>query len=354
MIKSKKFKILNILLILVLLCIIPFCGRRLENSKADSPITFRGEHIKVAIAMPNDMYGSKGLRAGINYEMLQIFTKEHECTFSAVAATKKENWKDSLKLGKVDLVIMEYRDTTDYTGLKISNAIDNVIWAVSEEKAGAQKDINVWLGTFTESKDYATLRQRFFRSYTPSKRIARNETSKVLSPYDDLIKKYAAKIGWDWRMLAALIYQESKFSINGVSSRNARGLMQVRPSTAMVYGITDLLDPEQNIIAGTKFIGRLTSLYKNEEMEPLEKMKFTLATYNAGEGRIADCRKYAASKEVDSTKWDEVVKIIPDMRDDKILQEDTVKLGKFKGYETIDYVEKVMAIYNDFCMICPE
>lgn len=337
-----------------MLCIIPFCGRKLKNTKADSPITFRGEEIKVAIAMSNDMYGRKGLRAGINYEMLKKFAEEHDCSFTAVAATRKENWKDSLKLGKADLVIMEYQDTADYSGLKISNVIDNVVWAVSEEKAGAQKEINIWMGTFIESKDYADLRRRFFRQYTPSKRIARGETSKVLSPYDDIIKKYAAQIGWDWRMLAALIYQESKFSINGVSHRNARGLMQVRPATALVYGVTDLVDPEQNMIAGTKFIGRLTSLYKKEDMEPLEMMKFTLAAYNAGEGRIADCRSYAASKEVDSTKWDEVVKIIPDMRDDKILQEDTVKLGKFKGYETINYVSQVMAIYQDFCTICPE
>ena len=84
-----------------------------------------------------------------------------------------------------------------------------------------------------------------------------------------------------------------------------------------------------------------------------EKTLFTLAAYNAGEGRIADCRNLAVSKRLDANKWNEVVKVIPCMSEDSILEDQNVKLGKFKGTETIAYVENVMALYDAICTICP-
>ena len=74
------------------------------------------------------------------------------------------------------------------------------------------------------------------------KRAAKGVTSDRVSPYDELIKKYAKELGWDWRMLAAVVYQESKFSINSVSHRGAVGLMQVMPQTGLYYGVEDLTD----------------------------------------------------------------------------------------------------------------
>ena len=175
-----------------------------------------------------------------------------------------------------------------------------------------------------------------------------------MSPYDDIIKKYAADLGWDWRMLAAVIYQESKFSINSRSHRGAQGLMQVMPQTARYYEIDDLLDPEKNIMAGTSHLKRLQKLYSKCGMESIEQVKFTLAAYNAGEGRVADCRNFAASRQIDNNSWEEIVNLIPLMREDSILEEESVKLGKFNGYETIAYIDSVMSLYNAFCTICPE
>jgi membrane-bound lytic murein transglycosylase F len=168
-----------------------------------------------------------------------------------------------------------------------------------------------------------------------------------------VIRKYAAELGWDWRMLAAVVYQESKFSINSRSHRGAQGLMQVMPQTAKHYQVEDLLDPDQNLKAGTSHLKRLQRLYIKQDLEPMELIKFTLAAYNAGEGRVADCRSFAAKQQVDSTKWDEIVKIIPLMREDSILEDESVKLGKFQGHETIAYIDNVMALYDAFCRICP-
>ena len=154
-------------------------------------------------------------------------------------------------------------------------------------------------------------------------------------------------------MLAAVVYQESKFSINSVSHRGAIGLMQVMPQTGLYYGIEDLTDPEQNLIAGTSHLKRLQNLYIKSGMEPEDLVRFTLAAYNAGEGRIADCRNFAASRNVDRNSWDTIVSIIPLMREDSILEEESVKLGKFKGHETIAYIDNIMSLYESICSIHP-
>ena len=130
--------------------------------------------------------------------------------------------------------------------------------------------------------------------------------------------------------------------------------MQVLPSTAGYYGITDLMDPEQNLIAGTKHLARIQKRFSSEDFSDEERINFTLAAYNAGERRIEDCRLYASTRELDSTKWEEIVRIIPDMRKYSFEYNDTVRSGRFRGTETINYVSKIMDIYDAFCEICPE
>ena len=106
-------------------------------------------------------------------------------------------------------------------------------------------------------------------------------------------------------------------------------------------------------MAGTRHLKKLQGIFSKYELSQEELIKFTLAAYNAGEGRIIDCRNLAESKGYDNNRWDEIVKIIPLMREDSILEDESVKLGKFQGHETIDYVESVMSHYQAICQICP-
>jgi membrane-bound lytic murein transglycosylase MltF len=81
-------------------------------------------------------------------------------------------------------------------------------------------------------------------------------------------------------------------------------------------------------------------------------IRFTLAAYNAGEGRIMDCRNLAAAQGLDNHVWENIVKIIPMMREDSILEDENVKLGKFQGHETIAYIENIQSLYKAICTIC--
>ena len=133
-----------------------------------------------------------------------------------------------------------------------------------------------------------------------------------------------------------------------------KGGLDLEGAFDLANKIDDLLDPEQNIMAGTNHLKRLQRLYSKSGMESHEMVKFTLAAYNAGEGRIADCRRFADVQQADKNSWESIVSIIPLMREDSILQEESVKLGKFEGFETIAYIDSIMSIYDAFCKICPE
>ena len=338
---------------MVMVCMTPLLEKGRPIIGASSTDVFAGKEIVCAIDLCDEMYGSHGLETGFNYQLINRFAEDNRCDVKIVAASKKDNWLDSLKQGSVDIVIMHNEEAETEEGLNLSTNIDDcTIWAVKEESQ--LKQVNSWISHITSHEYYHNTKKVYSGTFNPLKREERGIRTRTISPYDSIIKEYAKDLGWDWRMLAAVIYQESKFSINSRSHRGAQGLMQVMPQTASYYQIEDLLDPEQNIKAGTSHLKRLQRLYSKCEMDGIERVKFTLAAYNAGEGRIADCRNFAASRQIDNNNWEEIVNLIPLMREDSILEEESVKLGKFYGYETIAYIDSIMALYNAFCTICPE
>lgn len=351
--EKRKRRVRNCIIALFIICLMPVLENSRPLSGASTTDVFAGKEITCAIDLCDDMYGDKGLETGFNYQLISRFAEDNRCSVNIVAAGRNENWLDSLKHGKADIVI-KYSDVCmDEEGINLSRNVDNcTVWAVKD--ASQLRQVNTWISHMTSHEDYNKMKSSYTGTFNPHKRAERGVITQTLSPYDSIIRKYAAELGWDWRMLAAVIYQESKFSINSRSHRGAQGLMQVMPKTAGYYGIDDLLDPEKNIKAGTSHLKRLQRLYISGGFEHSELIKFTLAAYNAGEGRVADCRNFAASRQVDNHKWEEIVKLIPLMREDSILEEDSVKLGKFQGHETIAYIDSVMSIYEAFCKICPE
>ncbi len=336
---------------MLIICMTPILESGRPLSGAHTTDMFAGTEIVCAIDLCDDMYGSHGLETGFNYQLINRFAEDNRCGVKVVAADRKENWLDSLKQGKVDIVIMHDDEAILEEGLNLSRNIDeSTVWAVKD--SSHLRQVDSWISHIVSHEYYNEAKDSYTGIFNPYKRASRGLVSNTISPYDDLLKKYAKDLGWDWRMLAAVVYQESKFSINSRSHRGAQGLMQVMPKTAKHYEIDDLLDPEENIKAGTRHLKRLQRLYAKCDMTPQERMKFTLAAYNAGEGRIADCRNFAESMQVDNNSWEEVVSVIPLMREDSILENESVKLGKFNGNETIAYIDSIMSLYEAFCSVC--
>ena len=351
--EKRKRRVRNCIIALLIICLMPVLENGRPISGASTKDVFAGKEITCVIDLCDDMYGGKGLETGFNYQLDNRFAEDNRCNVNIIAAGRSENWLDSLKQGKADIVIKYSDECETEEGIDLSRNVDEcTVWAVKDENQLRQ--VNTWISHITSHEDYYKIKSLYSGTFNPHKRAERGVITKTVSPYDDIIREYAAQLGWDWRMLAAVVYQESKFSINSRSHRGAQGLMQVMPKTAEYYGVDDLLDPEKNIKAGTSHLKRLQNLYVKTGFEHSELIKFTLAAYKAGEGRVADCRNFAESRQVDNKKWDEIVRLIPLMREDSILEEESVKLGKFQGHETIAYINSVMSLYEAFCKICPE
>ena len=349
----------NLFITMLIICMTPLCESVRPLSGADSKNDwFTGKELVCAIDFGDKMRSTYRLETGFSYELIKQFAKDNNCTVRIVTAGRKDasTYMDSLQNGSIDILITHIGNANAGDSLNVSQSINDCsTWVTAGADLNSVRAINRWISYYTSTPEYSQLENRFFLLSTtnPRKMAANGTKSNTISPYDDLIKKYAKELGWDWRMLAAVVYQESKFSISSQSHRGAKGLMQVMPSTGRRYGIEDLTDPENNLIAGTAHLMKLQERYTGKGFSHEEVIKFTLAAYNAGAGRIMDCRNLAAAQGLDNRVWANIVKVIPMMREDSILAAEAVKLGKFQGHETIAYVENVQALYNAICTICP-
>ena len=350
---KKARRLRNVVISLMIICMTPLCEKGRMLSGAHSVNTLAGKDLVCAIDLGNDMYGRHGLETGLNYELMSRFAQDNHCNVKIIAAGINDNYIDSLRQGKVDIIITHDKDSFACGTFDILRTLDSCsVWAFNGNTEQVRQ-FNRWISHIKGTDEYNRLKDKYSLSYNPYTRAQLGIRTRTLSPYDNLIRKYAAELGWDWRMLASVLYQESRFSIGSRSYRGAQGLMQVMPSTARYYEVDNLLDPEKNIIAGTRHLKRLQNMLKKDGLEGEELIRFTLAAYNAGEGRIIDCRNLAASLNYDNTSWNEILKVIPMMREDSILENQVVRLGRFQGHETISYVDLVFSHYEAFCQICP-
>lgn len=194
---------------------------------------------------------------------------------------------------------------------------------------------------------------RYYKSPRTSRLRMQSDYSSFsgnkLSPYDNLIKEGAVTLGWDWRLLAAVIYQESRFHPEDESWAGARGLMQLMPETAERFGANDLNDPRQSLRAGVKYLKYLDRYWSKTIKDPDERIKFVLASYNSGLGHILDAQKLASKYKKDPAKWKDNVgefllkKSIPDYYQDPV-----VKSGYCKCEEPVNYVSSVLDRYEEY------
>lgn len=243
-----------------------------------------------------------------------------------------------------------YRDLDIKTPVSFPQQIS---WAVRKNNPVLLDTINAWIKQMKKKTDYYVIYNKYFkniRAYTKrrSSEFYSKEGGKI-SKYDDIIKQYADKIKWDWRILASLIYQESQFKPTRKSWAGAVGLMQLMPETARDMGITNLTDPENSIKAGTKYLKQLQNFWIKRTADSSEALKFALASYNVGKGHLLDarrlCRKYGKNPEI----WnDNVAKYILLKSEPKYYNDEVVKYGYCRGKEPFNYVKNILSRYETY------
>ncbi len=202
----------------------------------------------------------------------------------------------------------------------------------------------------SQSQSYGNASNRHYSDYYSSQRWSGGGYTKkgTISYYDDLFIKYAPSSGMDWKLLAAIAYNESAFNPNATSHMGAMGLMQLMPSTARQYGAANPYDPEQSVRASAKLIANLIAHYASVP-DPSERINFMVAAYNAGPGHVDDARRLAEKRGKDKNVWkDNVDEFVLYMSNPEYYNDPVVRHGYFRGGETYNYVNYVRSDWDRF------
>ena len=164
-----------------------------------------------------------------------------------------------------------------------------------------------------------------------------------LPKYEDTYKKYAEQYETDWRLMAAMGYQESHWQPNAVSPTGVRGLMMLTQITAKEMGIKNRLDPLQSIKGGIKYFARIHKRIPDSVPEP-DKTWFTLASYNVGLGHLEDARILTEKGGKDPNKWADVKEFLPLLQQKKYYSK--TRYGYARGSEPVIYVQNIRRYYD--------
>lgn len=224
-------------------------------------------------------------------------------------------------------------------------------WAVSPRNEWLGDTLTAWFESEGMQRENEILLKRYFElsKNGPAFNLYLSLKKGKVSPYDDLFRKYAKRIGWDWRLLAAQGYVESQFNNHLVSWAGARGLMQIMPSTARAYGINpdSLTNPEICISLAADILQTTEKVMARYIDNPEERRIFTVAAYNSGVAHIIDAIALAEKFGKKSDLWHGNVEDALLMKSDaRYFNDPVVKYGYFRGRQTTEYVRHVSDIYS--------
>ena len=272
----------------------------------------------------------RGLTVGMNKIILREFADDHRLQLEFITPADTTDYLDSLLEGTVDLLVMYRADSLHADGfISTIPYRDSTVWVLRDDRHAETRRLNAWISEMNGNGGI----YRLGRTY--QRRVGSSLTS--ISPYDDIVKRNAEAMGWDWRLLSAMIYHESKFINESCSDKGAVGLMQIRNE---LYSVDTLLDPAVNVSIGTKYLTYLSGMFAEHGADSVECLKFALAAYNCGEGNVLKCIKTAEELGVDPTRWDDIVSIIPEV-------------PGFHGKQTVAYVREVLDTYNEYSEVYP-
>ena len=268
--------------------------------------------------------------------------------------------------GEIDYTIADENvakiDKYYYPNIDISLKIskEQEIAFVLRKNSGTLMDtLNFWLNDRKNRSTIGEVKRKYFDRKNLSKKGNQQYSSLMaegqLSPYDEIIKAESEKIGWDWRLIAAIIYQESKFETWKVSWAGAFGIFQFMPATAADYGISRNSSAEAQIRAGIRKLNKNFNQWLEEIPDSTEAMKFTLANFNSGKAHIIDARALCEKHGKDPNVWfDSVDKMLLNLSNPQYYRDDVVKNGYCRGVETYEYVIEVLQRFEEYKSAFPE
>lgn len=332
--------------------------------KTDEVLVRRKESLALDSIKKVDLYA---ITEGPYAEAYKRHHHKHE-KFNIISGTKHQTKQSLIKdvaEGRIDYSVSDKMEAemmkVFYPNIETSEILIpdvQIAFAIHPKLITLRDDFNKWLSENRKKSDFQWTIHKYKR--LPGKLKASLVTDLPekkhhnISKYDDLVKLHSKKIDWDWRMLSALIHQESKFNRKCKSFAGAMGLMQVMPRTGRAHGAktsASLYNAETNILVGTRFIHWIGKyFFKDSLMKQEERIKFILASYNAGPGHVQDAQRLAIKYGLDPNIWEgNVEKMLLEKAHAKYFRDPVCKYGYCRGSEPVKYVSNII-YYNDHYM----
>jgi membrane-bound lytic murein transglycosylase F len=290
----------------------------------------------------------KGNPYGYQLELFELFAR-HEgvnLDFRIVPDSLKF---DMLSRKDIDIAVFSegfdslYSVFNRYENICSSIPVDDKtksVWLTVEDNMPLMLEINVWAGRLKGETVYSSLQTKYLRCNY-------RKNGATISKYDNILKKYSAETGWDWRLAASIVCHESQFKSAVASRSGAIGLMQLMPNTVRRFGVKNVYNPEENIKGGMRLIAYLTGVFKKKGVPDDELVNFVLAAYNAGHGKIFNFMKDTENAGLDPNKWSDVHSVILMKGLNNKLA--SASKSKFSGKETLKFVDNVLNHYKHYC-----
>ena len=227
-------------------------------------------------------------------------------------------------------------------------------WLFRSEDKALTDMLNEWMSEFRNTAEYALIYERYFNKRTLAYRIGLlykyDKGVFTISPYDDIVQRFCDPLSMDWRFVSAVMFHESRFKPGLESGKGAFGLMQVLPSTASFFGITDT-SPSSQILSGIRVLNYLDNKFKETISDNTERLKFVAASYNAGIAHVMDARRIADAFRLDNNVWNGSVGtcLLQKTKNHKF-PSDLVMYGQCNASETNAFVHNVMYTYLHYVM----
>ena len=258
-----------------------------------------------------------------------------------------------IALGEIDITVSDSHiallNRRYYPDIKMAFPITEkqwLGWAVNKGNSELIKKINTFLELEKNNGELDKLYKKYYANteifdYVDLMMFHRRVES-ILPKYETVIKEEAAKYGFDWRLIVAIIYQESHFDPEATSYTGVKGIMQVTKQTAEEVGIENRLDPKQSIAGGVFYLHKIYQRF--DSIKGLDRMLFALASYNIGYGHVKDAMKIARHNGLDDKKWQSLRETLPLLRYRKYYI--NTKYGYARGTEPVRYINRILTYYD--------
>jgi membrane-bound lytic murein transglycosylase F len=220
-------------------------------------------------------------------------------------------------------------------------------WAVSGRYPELARDLDAFLARMQREGTLARLSERYF---APPGEVGRidagiflDRIAKSLPAWKPMFVAAQEAYGIEWRLLAAIAYQESQWDPGATSETGVKGFMQLTEDTARHLGVADRLDPRQSVMAAARYLRDLKEKLPKRIPEP-DRTWLALAAFNVGLGHLEDARIQAQRDRLDPDRWRDVRRTLPLLALPEYYEK--AKLGYARGGMPVAFVDRVRAYYD--------